>query len=233
MTNIWILIVINIVSIFLASFLSQIGKNIAIKKTAKEIAKETKLGENEALKKDIEDISGKIKSVETTIQEFSSKKQDLFFQYKNAIVDYANDLTSLIEWKFKAIPLGQDLISPIEIRNKFKDFIEGWNAVCCSYRRIILFSSDDSDFIELIYKQFLFVIEQYKITISYYDVLLGNSIIVGDNKSPTPTALHNMTEALKEYTSQRDSGIEKDSIKAYSSIMKSLHEHLVMKYNCK
>ncbi len=68
---------------------------------------------------------------------------------------------------------------------------------------------------------------------TYYDVLLCNSVIVGDYNTPTSMAISNMTDALKEFISSRDSGIEKDSLQAYPTIIKNLNKQLIIKYNCK
>ncbi len=149
-TEMGVLVIINIVSIFVSSYISEKAKN-------------------KAIKKDIGEITSKIKSVESAIQEISSKKQDKFFQFRTAITDFANDLTILVEWKYKTIPIGNDLIDPSVIKEGFLGFISHWATVNSSYRRVILFSNVDNDFATKIWEQFQIILNQYKITIELYD----------------------------------------------------------------
>jgi hypothetical protein len=228
-----IIICANILSIFITAYLSQKGKNKAILEVAKKIARQTKLGENEAVKMDIEEISNKIKSVETAIIELSSKKQDKFFQLRSAITDFASDLTILVEWKFRIIPIGNDLFSPVEIRAKFEGFISHWAAVNSSFRKIMLFSNDDNEFLKQIHEQFLIIIKQFKITVEYYDVLLINSVIIGENNSPTLDAVKKMNDAQDIYRDLRDGSenVQKGAFNAYNVILQILNTRLMEKYN--
>lgn len=231
--SILIIGIINLFSIIIVSYLSQRAINKANKADVKDIAEQTKQGENEAIKKDIEEISSKIKSVETAIIEISSKKQDKFFQLRNAIIDFSNDLTILVECKFRIIPIGNDLLSPVEIREKFKDFISQWASVNSSLRRIMLFSNDDNQFIKKINEQFLFIAKQFEITVEYYDVLLSNLIIVEENTMPTSKAVKNMTNALQKYIDRRDGSekVQNKSFDSYNLILQILNSQLMKKYD--
>lgn len=231
--NLLVLAAINIISIFITAYYTQKGINKANKESAMEMAKLSKLGENEAIKKDIEEISDKIKSVETAIIETSNKKQDKFFQLRNAITDFSNDLTILIEWKNRLIPIGNDLFSPVEIKTKFKDYISHWAAVNCSLRKIMLFSNDDKEFIVRIHEQFLYIIKQFQITVEYYDVLLINSIIIDDNGIPNKEAIQNMIKAQNLFIERRsgNENVEKNSLAAYNKLIEILNSRLMEKYD--
>jgi hypothetical protein len=228
-----IIIFVNVITVFFTAYFSQKGKDKAIVKSVKRIAEQTKLGENMAIKKDIEEISSKIKSVETAILEASSKKQDKFFQLRNAITDFANDLTVLVECKFKIIPIGNDFFTPVETRAKFKDFISQWATVSCSYRRIILFSNIDYEFINQIHEKFLCIVKQYEITVEYFDAILINSIIVGDDKTPTLNAVKKMNDAQEKYIVRRDGSekVQNEAFHAYNVILQILNTRLMEKYN--
>jgi len=228
-----LLALLNILTIFITAYITQKGKNKAIKESANEIAKLTKLGENEAIKKDIEEISDKIKSVETAIIESSAKKQDKFFQLRSAITDFSNDLTILVEWKYRIIPIGNDFFSPVEIRAKFKDFISHWAAVNCSFRKIMLFSNNDNEFIKRIHEQYIFIVKQFEITVEYYDVLLINSIIIGDNGIPNKEAIQKMINAQSRYVERRSGKekVEEESLVAYNKLTEILNTRLMEKYD--
>ena len=232
-TGLLIIAILNVFTIFLASYFTQKGKNEAIIDAAKEIAELTKLGENEAIKKDIGDITTKIKSIETLITEISSKKQDKFFQLRSAITDFASDLTILVEWKYRIIPIGNDFLSPVEIRAKFKDFISHWAAVNCSFRKIMLFSKEDNEFLKRIHEQFLIITNQFEITVEFYDVLLINSIIIGDSGIPTKEAVQKMIDAQIKYCERRDGleNVEKGALKAYNKLLEILNSRLMEKYD--
>ena len=230
-----ILAIINTVAIFLSSYLIQIGKNKAILETAKEIAELTKSGENEAIKKDIGEITDKIKSVETAIYEMSSKKQDKFFQFRNAITDFANDLTVLVEWKYKTIPIGKDLFDPKAIKESFLDFMSHWARVNSSYRRVILFSHVEKDFVTKIWELFTIIVKQYSITIEYYDALLKFTAIQDDQNRALLTATQEIITAQNRYLTSRDGGekIEKKSLDAYIILLQVLNAKLMEKYDAK
>jgi hypothetical protein len=232
-TDFTILAIINTLAIFFSSYFSKKGGNKANLEDAKGIAERTKSGENEAIKKDISDITAKIKSVETAILEISSKKQDKFFQLRTAITDFANDLTVLVEWKFKTIPLGKDFIDPSAIKEGFLGFISHWATVNSSYRRVILFSNIDNDFITKIWKQFQIITNQYKITIEFYNVLLSYIAIQDDQNGALLAARQKIIAAQKEYVCLRDGNekIEKKSFDAYIILLQVLNAKLMEKYD--
>lgn len=232
-TDLLIVSILNVLAIFIASYFTQKGKNEAIIDAAKEISKLTKLGENEAIKKDIGDITNKIKSVETLITEISSKKQDKFFQFRTAITDFANDLTVLVEWKYKTIPIGNDLIDPVAVKEGFLGFISHWATLNSSYRRVILFSNVDYDFATKIWEQVQILTKQYKITIELYDVLLRYMAIQDDNNGALLAAKKEILEAQKKYLLHRDGieNVEKKSLEAYSTLLQILQTKLMEKYD--
>jgi len=233
LTDLFVLTIINTLAIFSSSYLTQKGKNKAILETAKKIAELTKLGENEAIKKDIGEITTKIKSVESAISEISSRRQDKFFQFRTAITDFANDLTVLVEWKFKTIPIGNDLIDNSAIKEGFLGFISHWATVNSSFRRVVLFSNVDNDFVKKIWEQFQPIVKQYKITIEYYDVLLRYIAIQDDQNGALIEARQKIIAALKQYLSQRDGEekIENKSHIAYHALLQVLHAKLMEKYD--
>jgi len=230
-----IILILNVITIFFASYFTQKGKNEAIIDTAKEIAELTKLGENEAIKKDISDITTKIKSVETLITEISSKKQDKFFQFRTAITDFANDLTVLVEWKYKTIPIGNDIIDPVAVKEGFLGFISHWSTVNSSYRRVILFSNVDYDFDTKIWEQFQIIMKQYKITIEFYDVLLRHIAVQDDKSGALLAARKEISKAQEKFFSLRDGSenIEVKSQEAYNTLLKILQAKLMEKYDSK
>ena len=234
-TDLLIVSILNVLAIFIASYFTQKGKNEALIDAAKKISKLTKLGENEAIKKDIGDITNKIKSVETLITEISSKKQDKFFQFRTAITDFANDLTVLVEWKYKTIPIGNDLIDPVAVKEGFLGFISHWATVNSSYRRVILFSNVDYDFATKIWEQFQIIMKQYKITIEFYDVLLRYMAVQDDNNGALLAARKEINNAQEKYFSLRDGNenIETKSLEAYNTLLQILHAKLMEKYDSK
>lgn len=235
LTDFLVLTIINTLAILISSYLSQKGKNEAIIESAKKIAELTKLGENDAIKKDIGEITTKLKSVETAISEISSKRQDKFFQFRNAITDFANDLTVLVEWKYKTIPIGKDLIDPIAVKEGFLGFMSHWATVNSSYRRVILFSNVDKDFVTKIWEQFLIIGEQYAITIEFYDVLLRYVSIQDDQNGALKAARQEIISAQNRYLTRRDGDekIEDKSLAAYNTLLQVLNAKLMEKYDTK
>ena len=235
LTDFLVLTIINTLAILISSYLSQKGKNEAILESAKKIAELTKLGENDAIKKDIGEITTKLKSVETAILEISSKRQDKFFQFRNAITDFANDLTVLVEWKYKTIPIGKDLIDPKAIKEGFLDFMSHWARVNSSYRRVILFSNVDKNFVTKIWELFTIIVKQYSITIEYYDVLLRYTAIQDDQNGALLAARREIIAALNRYLTLRDGDeqIEEKSQAAYNTLLQVLNAKLMEKYDTK
>jgi hypothetical protein len=97
----------------------------------------------------------------------------------------------------------------------------------------MLFSNDDNEFLKQIHEQFLIIIKQFKITVEYYDVLLINSVIIGENNSPTLDAVKKMNDAQDIYRDLRDGSenVQKGAFNAYNVILQILNTRLMEKYN--
>lgn len=231
--DLFILALVNILAVWIIQYFFQKATNSANLEDIKELTRQSKLGENAASKEDIAEITQKIETVRNELAEFSSRKQDKFIQFRTAIVDYSNDLTNIVDWKFKTIPIGEDVFIPNAIKSDFIDFSSHWAKTSCSYQRIILYADkNDRKFVMEIYSTFQSILAQYKITIQYYDILLRYSSLVQLGGSEKENAIQEIISGQKKYYSKINE-IENETFNAFSSIQQLLQKKLEEKYDFK
>jgi hypothetical protein len=225
------LALVNIITVWATAYITQKATNTANIESSLELERQKKLGENAAIKKDIEEITKKIETVRYEISELSSRKQDKFIQLRTAIADYSTDLIILVEWKLQSVPIGEELWLPKVIKDSYTDFMSQWTKTYCSYMRIFLYSEkNDQAFVEEIHTIYQAIVAQYTITVIYYDILVCNSPFIQMRNSESDEYAKRIRTGLKEYISNRNL-MQKESNNALNKIQNLLRQKLEENYN--